>query len=47
VPPRPVEPVCGGFAFSPLLLALAGIAAAVLAVTLLGKDDDDDEDSPD
>ena len=45
VPPPPVEPVGGGFAFSPLLLALAGIAAAVLAVTLLGKDKDN-EDSP-
>jgi len=45
-PPPPMAPVGGGFAFSPLLLALAGIAAAVLAVTLLGKKDDD-EQSPD
>ena len=45
-PPPPmapyVEPVAGP-AFSPLLLALAGIAAAVLAYYLL-KDDDDDGD---
>ena len=43
-----VEPVAGP-AISPLLLALAGIAAAVLAYYLL-KDDDDDGDidlSPD
>lgn len=38
----PVEPVAGP-AFSPLLLALAGIAAAVLAYYLL-KDDDEDGD---
>ena len=43
VPPPPVEPVGGGFAFSPQLLAHAGIAAAVLAVTLLGKKHHDDE----
>lgn len=45
----PVEPVSAGFAISPLLLALAGIAAAVLAYYLL-KDDDEDGDidlSPD
>ena len=38
----PVEPVAGP-AFSPLLLALAGIAAAVLAYYLL-KDDNEDGD---
>ena len=48
-PPVVAEPVVAGPAFSPLLLALAGIAAAVLAYYLL-KDDDDDGDidlSPD
>jgi hypothetical protein len=50
--PPPVvmaEPVVAGPAVSPLLLALVGIAAAVLAYYLL-KDDDDDGDidlSPD
>ena len=43
VPPPPVAPVGGGFGISPLLLALAGIAAAVLLVVLL-KDKDKDED---
>ena len=37
----PLEPV-GGPALSPLLLALAGIAAVVLAYYLLKGDDDDD-----
>lgn len=41
VPPPPVAPVGGGFGISPLLLALAGIAAAVLLVVLL-KDKDED-----
>src|SRR5687768_8620777 len=50
-PPPPIvaEPVVAGPAFSPLLLALAGIAAAVLAYYLL-KDDGEDGDidlSPD
>ena len=42
-PPIMAEPVVAGPAISPLLLALAGIAAAVLAYYLL-KDDDDEED---
>lgn len=42
VPPPPVAPVGGGFGISPLLLALAGIAAAVLLVTLLGNKDKDE-----
>ncbi len=48
-PPVVAEPVVAGPAFSPLLLALAGIAAAVLAYYLL-KDDGEDGDidlSPD
>jgi hypothetical protein len=49
-PPMVAEPVVAGPAISPLLLALAGIAAAVLAYYLLKGDDDDDGDidlSPD
>jgi hypothetical protein len=43
VAPPPVAPVGGGFGFSPRLLALAGIGAAVLLVVLLHKKNDNDE----
>lgn len=44
VAPPPVPAAGGGFGVSPLLLGLAGIAAAVLAFVLLR--DKDDNDSP-
>jgi hypothetical protein len=47
LPPPPMAPppveASGGFGISPLLLGLAGIAAAVLLATVLGNNDDDDE----
>ena len=45
VPVPPVEPIGGGFGFSPLLLALGALAAgALLYFALNGSDGDDDEE---
>jgi hypothetical protein len=42
VPPPPLPPIIGaGFGFSPLLLGLAGIAAAGLLYLLLHKNNDE------
>jgi hypothetical protein len=48
VAPPPVAATGGGFAISPLILGLIGIAGAVAAATLLGRGGgNNDEESPD
>lgn len=46
VAPPPIAPIGGGFGVSPLLLALAGIAAAGLLYLLLRDKDDDEDEEP-
>lgn len=46
VPVPPVEPIGGGFGFSPLLLALGALAAGALLYFALNKSGDDDDEEP-
>jgi hypothetical protein len=42
----PVEPVGGGFAINPLILALGAVAAGALIYFLIHNNKDNDEESP-